>query len=114
MAVYRVAPGLQADVPVRPSGRGLYGTKLVAAVVLNRALHAIRRGGGLPMTLIRLCGFMLARGQRSAPGRIALKIAFMLLFTGNGDVLGILFRLQMDWLIERMQPEVTMGSVQTA
>ncbi len=80
--------------------------------MLNRALHANRRGSGLLITLTRLCGGTLALVPVSAAWRIALKIAFMLFLNANGEMLGMVFQLQVDRLTLHMQTNLTLSGIQ--
>jgi hypothetical protein len=87
---------------------------VVAAVVLNRAFNANQRGGGLLIIPTQLCRGALAQVAISAPWRFALKIAFMLLFNGNAEMLGVLVQLQVEWVIRRGQTEWKSSTVQPA
>ncbi len=101
--------------------------------MLNRALYAIRRGGGLLMTLSHGCSGRLAPVHPSALGRIAPGIAFMLFSVGNIGTFFILFQIQVEWLglrlallaaqgrqarrhgrLKCMKTEATLGTVQPA
>jgi hypothetical protein len=58
----------------------------VAAVVLIRAFHANRRGGGLLVTLTRTCHSVPALTQFLAAGHGALSSPFMQVFMGSAEL----------------------------